>query len=228
MHYFIILFSLLFLAGNTQPEPRVLSVMAEGTVELPADIIQFDINLNAEAKSPQAAYQLHKEREEVLVNLLKEFEVDESDINFQPVAISKARHYDRPQEEETTYQTSQMIRLTLQDFNAYEQIQIGLIEHGFDNFSGYFKSSKETEGQNKALREAVRKARENARIIADEAGVQLGSIARIQYRDQQNRPMQYRLAGAAMESADGLMQYDQVVMVTATIQVDFSIIESGN
>lgn len=225
MAFFLILFSFLFLATTSPHAQNILSVSAEGSVELPANVIRFDINLNAEADSPENAFELHKEREEVLVQLLDEYQIKESDIDFQPVSISKSRHYPRPDNKEViTYQTRQLVSLTLGDFDNYEKIQIELIKAGFDNFSGRFLSSEEESGKDQALKRAIQTAKEKAGLIAEEAGVKLGAISKISYQEQQHRPYEAQSSYARAVSSDSkLMKYDQTVVVKATVQIDFEI-----
>ncbi len=80
MNYLIILLSLLFFTQPNQPDPKVMSISTEGQVDLTADIIQFNINLNAQAEEPQKAYETHKQREKALVELLKEYDIQENTI----------------------------------------------------------------------------------------------------------------------------------------------------
>ncbi|NGP76016.1 SIMPL domain-containing protein [Balneolaceae bacterium YR4-1] len=204
----------------------VITISSEGSVELPADIIQFTVNLNAEGDSPQKAYNLHKEREKVLVQLLDKYAVEEEDINFEPVSVSKT-NLGRPYtKEESVYQTRQMVSLRLSDFDVYEKIQISLIEQDFDNFSGNFLSTKAGEGKDTALQRAIRAAKEKAAIIAQEAGIKIGRIVGIDYSHRQIGPVYARSQEMlSVQSSDSqLMKYDQVVTVTANITIKFQII----
>ncbi len=228
MRIFIICLSLFLLPliANAQDQ-GVLSISSEGSVELPADIIQFNINLNAEADSPQKAYELHKEREKVLVQLLEKYDVEEKDIHFEPVSISKSGQSGRYSEEEPAYQTRQMVTLKLSDFGVYEQIQVTLIQENFDNFSGQFLSSKAEQGKDNALQKAIRTAKEKARLIAEEAGIKLGSITGINYSHNQYEPVFARSKDVmAMGSSESqLLKYDQVVTITANISINFAIMQ---
>lgn len=230
MGFFIILFSFLLLTDSMQPDPNVLSVSAEGRIELPADVIRFDINLNAEAETPEEAYNLHKKREKVLVQLLDKYEIKETDIDFQPVSISRSRYFNRPNEEVVVFQTRQLVKLTMTDFESYEKIQLGLIKHGFDNFNGSFLSSEEDAGRDEALKRAIRTAKEKADIIAKEAGVKLGAISSISYNTLEQRPveMQSRSYMEVQDSSGGLMKFDQTIVVKSTIRVNFEIISKGD
>lgn len=226
MSYLIILLSFLFFSGSTDPNPRVLSVSVEEQVEMPADVIQFNINLNAQAGTPQAAYQLHNQREEVLVNLLEKYDIAEEDINYQPISIQKVNDYRRGENADPAYQTRQSVSLAIHDFKIYEQIQIQLIENGFDSFSGVFMSTKAEQGKKQALQKAIDTAKEKAQLIAEEAGLQLGNILRINYSEHQSRPVYYSTASMAMKAApEQLTQYEQTVTFSASIAIDFELVK---
>lgn len=217
-------FLLISLSLNAQ-DNGFITVTSEGSVELPADVIRFNINLNAEGDTPQKAYNLHKQREEALVKLLKKYDIKEQHIRFEPVAISKTNAGRPYTKEETVYQTRQSVSLTLSDFEVYEQIQISLIEEGFDNFSGNFLSTEAEKGKDRALRKAINNAKEKARIIADESGVEMGSIVAIEYTHRQIGPAYARSNDmiAVQASESQLMKYDQVVTVMADITIKFQI-----
>lgn len=222
----LFLFLLLFVAQTGITQDNLISISTYGIVELPADIIQFNINLNAEADSPEKVYELHKKREKVLVRALGKHQIREEDIRFQPIAIQKVRtgQYNSPGNEIALYRTDQQVSLRMSDFGAYEQIQITLIKNGFDSFNGSFSSSELEEGQDEALRKAVRNAREKAELIANEAGEKLGSIKQIRYGQKQMYPVSQAESRAMMTSDQpGLMDFEQSVIVRAEVDIDFYI-----
>lgn len=221
---FLFSFLLLSLPSFAQQIPT-LTISAEGSVELPADIIRFDINLNAEADAPQEAYNLHKEREDLLVQLLNQYDIQEEYIRFEPISISKTNTSPRYSEQETRYQTRQAVSLKLTDFRIYEELQVALIEAEFDNFSGSFSSSQLEEGRDQALKNAIETAKEKASLIAGESGLKLGDISSINYSHGQDRPVYSRSSDLMMlESSGGqLMEFDQVVTVRTNITMEFAI-----
>lgn len=228
MRYLIVFCSLFVISTSLfAQKSKVLSISTEGSVELPADIIQFNINLNAEADSPKEAYNLHQKREKVLVQLLDRCDIDEKDIHFEPIGIGKAGGNGRYSEKEPRYQTRQAVSVTFTDFDIYGNIQVALIEEGFDNFSGNFLSTEAEKGRDEALKRAIQVAKEKARLIAQEAGIKLGIITAISYSHNQYRPVYARSQDMlALESTNNqLLKYDQVVMVTASVSIEFAIIQ---
>jgi uncharacterized protein YggE len=226
MRTFIICLSLFLLPIISSAQDKgLLTISSEGTVEIPADIIRFTINLNAEADSPQDAYNLHKERENVLVQLLDKYEISEEDIHFEPISISKSGRVNRLSNNEPSYKTRQLVSLTLTDFDIYEEMQVTLIEENFDNFSGSFMSTDAESGKDKALRKAIQAAKEKAQIIAKEAGIKLGSITGINYSHGQHRPVYAQSRDLSFSEGSGgqLMKYDQIITITANISINFAI-----
>ena len=210
------------VAENSQ---RTISINMSATELIPADLIIFSININAEEKTPEAAFDTHKKREAVLASLLKEFDIKEESINFEPIRINKRTNYNNRQEE-VTVNTNQQVSVSFSDFEIYEKIQVSLIENGFDSFNGSFSSSKLEEGKDKALVSAIQKAKERAAFIAEQSGVKLGEITTINYSEHQvNYPPMFMEAdmGRFKSEAPSTMDFAQTVSVTANISIVFQI-----
>lgn len=225
MRYFIIALSLFILTGtaHAQDNQQTISINGSAEVLVPADQISFRINLNAVADTPQEAYDLHKKRESALVQSLKKHEIAEEDINFEPISINKTYDNQYPREKKERIQTSQMVVLSLDDFEVYEKIQITLIENDFDQFSGQFTSSESDAGEDEALRKALKLAREKADIIAEETGLTITGIQNINYSFSRRPPQPMMMERAYQKASDGgLMEFDQTVSVSANIAVTYN------
>jgi uncharacterized protein YggE len=229
MTYLFLLLSFLFI-GQAQPKPKPsheLALTVEGTVKLPADRIIFQINVNAEGSSPQGAYQLHKKREKALVNLLDKYNIKDKNIRYQPISISRQQRRINSHKDSTIYATRQQVNLTLSNFDTFEKIQIGLIQHNFDQFSSQFTSSKLKEGKDEALQAAIKKAKHKAHLIAKTAGVALGPITQIQYQQvhiftpQASRAMKF--SAAKQVSPGSLLKYKRMIAVSATITIHYAL-----
>lgn len=202
---------------NNSPQ---ISVNMSATEYLPADRIVFTININAEGDAPQSAFDLHKKRESILAGLLKEFDISEKDIRFQPIRIHKAYNN---QSKNRYSQTNQQASVTFSNFKIYEKIQLTLIENDFDSFNGNFTSSKIEEGKELALKAAIDAAKQRAALIASSSGVSLGSIHQISYSEYQVRSGYREEAMMAKASNDSMMDFEQTVGVTASISISFNI-----
>jgi uncharacterized protein YggE len=195
---------------------------------IPADLIIFSININAEEKTPEAAFDAHKKREAVLASLLKEFDIKEEDINFQPIRMNKRTNYNNNRQEITTVQSNQQVSVSFSDFDIYEKIQVSLINNGFDSFNGNFSSTKIEEGKEKALVSAIQKAKERAAFIAEQSGVKIGDIQTINYSEHQiGRPQMVMEAdmGLFKSESPSMMDFAQTVSVTSNISINFEILD---
>lgn len=212
------------LVENSQ---RTISINMSATELIPADLIIFSININAEEKTPEAAFDTHKKREAVLASLLKEFDIKEEDINFQPIRMNKRTNYNNNRQEITTVQSNQQVSVSFSDFDIYEKIQVSLINNGFDSFNGNFSSTKIEEGKKKALVSAIQKAKERAAFIAEQSGVKIGDIQTINYSEHQiGRPQMVMEAdmGRLKSESPSMMDFAQTVSVTSNISINFEIV----
>ncbi|RNC80134.1 MAG: DUF541 domain-containing protein [Balneola sp.] len=193
------------------------------TEYIEADLVIFNININAEGKSPQEAFNTHKKRERVLAELLKEFEIKDEDIRFQPISINKRYRNDNRSQ---VSMTNQQVSVTFGNFDIYEEIQVTLIENGFDSFNGSFSSTQLQQGKDKALIKAIESAKQKAQLIASTTGVPLGEVITINYSDYMvSTPITLRGTNSLMvETADAsMMDFEQSVSVTASISIEFGI-----
>jgi len=204
----------------TNQEKISINMTASESIE--ADVIVFNININAEGDTPRNAFSLHKERETVLANLLKKFDINEEDINFQPIRINK-RYTNNGKSQLSA--TSQQVSVTFTDFEIYEDIQLTLIENNFDSFNGNFSSTKMEEGKEKALLSAIEAAKQKAEIIAKVSGVTLGNVINISYSDYVvTRPKSYaRTEMMTMDASSSMMDFAQTVSITANVSIEFAI-----
>lgn len=212
--------ALLFMGVTVQAQ-NVISINASAEVAVPADRIAFRININAEAETPQKAYDLHKQREKILVQQLKKFNIKEKEITFEPVSINRINQSRYNGSGKELVRTQQSVILSLRDFSIYEKIQLTLIEHNFDEFSGNFESTKSEQGEEEALRKALKLARKKAGIIADETGLRISGIRDINY-SYNRRPPQPMREMASVTSSDRLLEYDQMVNISASVSVTYN------
>lgn len=219
-----LLLSLFIFAASARAQDKdtnTITIHSSSTVQIPADRLAFHITINAEANTPRQAYRLHKQREQVLIRLLKQHEIKEENINFEPITISQ--HYIGRDQEKSRIQTRQSVTLTLTDFKKYEDIQITLIQNGFDEFSGQFKSSKSEQGKDQALKQALQTARGKAELIARQTGIQLTGVSSVNFSYSQAPPrpmMEYAMAKTSDSSM--VTEYDQSVSVSAQVSVEYS------
>lgn len=211
--------AIVFLALIGTANAQTVSVNATAEVQVPADKISFQINLNARGETPQKAFDLHKQREKVLVDLLKKYDIKEKDIHFEPISISRIQNNEYSKMGKEFVQTSQSVALMLTNFKTYEKIQIALIDNDFDNFSGQFMSSKQQQGEDAALKKALKIAHDKASIIAEQIGKKLGDVSQVNFSFNQH-PARFA-SEMVLKSSDSLMQFEQTVTVTASVSIKY-------
>ncbi len=212
-------------SAQNQTNERTITINMSASELLPADLIIFNVNINAEAETPQEAYSLHKERESLLAKLLKQNNINEENIDYQPIRMSRVSSNYRNNGNSKVTRTNQSVSLTFNDFGIYEEIQVALIENGFDSFNGQFSSTKISEGKEQALVSAIESAKQKAQLIAKTSGFSLGPVQTINYSDHQiGFPAKSNVMSMeAMRSDASMMDFSQTVSVTANINVSFSI-----
>lgn len=212
-------------SAQNQTHERTITINMSASELLPADLIIFNVNINAEAETPQEAYSLHKERESLLAKLLKQNNINEENIDYQPIRMSRVSSNYRNNNDSRVTRTNQSVSLTFNDLGMYEEIQVALIENGFDSFNGQFSSTKISEGKEQALVSAIESAKQKAQLIAKTSGFSLGPVQTINYSDHQiGFPAKSNVMSMeAMRSDASMMDFSQTVSVTANINVSFSI-----
>ncbi len=213
------------ISAQDHSEERTITINMSASELLPADLIIFNVNINAEAETPQEAFRLHKERETLLARLLKQHNISKENIDYQPIRMHKVNSNHRNQNDSRVTRTNQSVSLTFNDFSTYEDIQVTLIENGFDSFNGQFSSTEISEGKEQALISAIESAKQKAQLIAKTSGFSLGPVQSINYSDHQiGFPAKSNVMSMeAMRSDASMMDFSQSVSVTANINISFSI-----
>lgn len=199
---------------------KYITISAIGEAVVPADFAVLSINIGVSNPDAERAFELHKERESYLANLLSEMELPDENISYQPISIRP----DRQRDGAIHTATNQSIRLELDDFDQLSELQVQLISNEFDNFSGSLASSHIEEGNREALKQAVENARADAELLADAAGNELGEVLWIEHTaDRGYRPAatfestQFRTA----DYGPSLGDFSQTITVQKNIQIRF-------
>lgn len=199
-----------------------ISVDAVGEVQIAADLIHFRVNITQFKKDAREAFEIHKEQEQYLTELLLEEGIADSNITANPISISHISRYNNTGE--SGYETQQQVLISLDDVTQFESMQIKLIENGFTNFSGSFASTQIEEASDEALRKAVHEAREKAEILAEAAGKTITDVLTINYNSA--RPYAARAESVQMAfdvSGGSLLQFERTIPVRENVSVQFRI-----
>lgn len=229
-NYFYLLLPALLIACTPQGSLRAqdavetdrklnISMTAEKAV--PADRLIFQIVINSEGENPEAAYRKHKEKESYLADILKEFDISDSDIDYQLLRMNQ--QFDN-RERKDIIRTNQSISVQFSDTRLYEEIQLRLIENGFTTFSARFIASELQEAKEAAMRAAIAKAGEQARIMAEASGADLGPILTMSYSDYNIGPASVMRSDAMMtESSSSMLDFEKTIMVNASVSITYRL-----
>lgn len=211
------IFLLLCLTGaffNDGFTQGTITVDATGEVTVAADIASLRVNISVTDDTPADVFALHKQQEEYLTTIVKEYHLTGDKLNFQPMSIGSRQTRDSRE-----FRSSQSVHMRIDDFDLFEKIQVLLIENGFENFSGSFSSTLLEEAENRALDTAISNAREKAQRIAENIGKTLGDIKSVEHTVYRSRPPE-ALQFAEMRADTGsLMEFEQSIPVTSNITI---------
>jgi uncharacterized protein YggE len=200
-----------------------ISISAAGQAYVPADIAHMSINISISDEDAERAFELHRERESFLAGLLQELDFDEDKIRYQPIAIRPNRQRDG----DIHSVTSQQIRLELDEIEMLSELQITLIQNGFDNFSGNLSSTKIEDAGDEALRNAVQNARKDAEILALAAGKTLGDVITISHTSDHSfrgAAMAETFQARAMDAGPSMFDFSQMVSAEKRITITFELL----
>jgi|SRR5690625_3022601 len=207
-----------FIFTSTVYSQKRVTVDATGEVMMDADLITMNVQMISSGESAEEVFERHKEQERMFAALIKEHGLEES-LVFQPMRIGI--HHIRDKKE---YRSNQTAQVMLEDFELFEQLQVILIENGFDQFSGNFTSSDLEEGERLALKTAIATAREKADLIAAELGQRVGDVHTVEHAVYRVMPYQEGIQMArSMDSSGALTQFEQTVPVSATIRITYEL-----
>lgn len=220
---FLISLSYLNSTAQSIPDESRITVDATGEVLIAADLIHFQVNITQFKQDAREAFQLHKEQEQYLTELLLEEGVADSNITANPISISHVRRYDNTAE--SGYETQQQVLIVLEDVTKFESMQIKLIENGFTNFSGSFSAKNVAKASDEALQNAVEEARRKADLLAEAAGKKITDVITINYHS--SRPYASRSGNMEMASYDAiggsLLKFERTIPVRENVSMQFRI-----
>lgn len=230
----LIIFLLFFTAGaglasaqqqsESAQNGHKLSISATGEAVVPADIATMSINISIHAADADSAFMIHKKREQFLSTLLQELNFEDEQISYQPITIRP----DRQRNGSIHSATSQRVQLQLSDIELLSELQMTLIQNGFDNFSGNLSSTKLEKAGNDALRLAISNARQDAEILADAAGKSIGNVVSIEHSSNisyrpASRSETVQALSSMADMGPSMFDFSQTVRVQKRVSVIFEL-----
>jgi uncharacterized protein YggE len=202
------------LAGGASQPSGGITVTGTGTVQSVPDKAEFSLGVDSTGPTARKALAANSERMRRVLAALFAAGVAKGDVQTQDVSVSRSYP-------DNGYSADNTVSVTINDLAKAGSILDAATNAGANNVYGpTLTRSDQDELQAKALRAAVDGARAKARVLADAAGVQLGSVTSITEGVDEPSPvyaadMARRAASAPIEPGKQQTQ--------ATVRVTFAI-----
>ena len=171
------------LAGGASESPGGITVTGTGTVQAVPDQAQFSLGVQSQGPTAREALAANSERMRRVLAALFAAGVAKKDVQTQDVSVSKSYPDDG-------YSASNTVSVTILKLTQAGSILDAATNAGANDVYGpTLTRSDQDELQAKALTAAVGNARAKARVLAEAAGVRLGSVTAIAENGNEPVPM---------------------------------------
>lgn len=216
---------------------RSFFVSSQGKVVAVPDIAQFTFSVITEGGKDVGVLQKENvEKVNKAIDFIKSQKVDAKDIKTESYnLIPRTKYYSCPRDggacppsEIVGYTITQTVSVKIRDFSKIGDLLSGIIQNGANSVSSLnFTIDDPTKLENDARAEAISKAKEKARAIAEAGGFKLGKLLEIQETGQPIYPLYLRKelgyggdgAGAPLPSPT-IEPGSQDVQVTVTLRYE--------
>ena len=202
------------LAGGASDSPGGITVTGTGSVQAVPDQARFSLGVQSHGPTAREALAANSERMRRVLAALLAAGVAKADVQTQDVSVSRSYPDDG-------YTADNTVSVTIRELAKAGSILDAATKAGANDVYGpTLTRSDQDELQAKALTEAVDNARAKARVLAEAAGVRLGSVTAI--AENGNEPMPVYEAALAKRAPSvpiepGEQQTQAVVRVTFAI-----------
>lgn len=233
----IILFRYEQSYSNAQPSKRTFSASGEGKVVAVPDIAQLTFSVLSEGgKNLSDLQKDNTNKMNAITDFLKTKKIDAKDIQTRDYSVNPRYQYFNcpppkadgsssvcPPPEITGYTISQTVVVKIRDLNSIGDIISGAVDKGANNVSGpEFTIDDPSSLENKAIGEAIGKAKEKAQKLSEAGGYKIGKLLSISENSTPPSPYPMTAAygmggGAEMKASPSIQTGSQEVRATITL-----------
>ena len=217
----------LLLAPTALAEGAQLTVQGTGLVSLKADRVTVSIGVQAHAEDVMTAQKQANESIAAVIEALVEAGIAREDIHTDTISIYSEYDYDTDViGSYTAYNNLSATTSDTENAGVYIDAAFAAGANQLNNVQ--FFSSDTSEAGRKALALAVENAEEKAAVLAEAAGMKLGSIVSVQERgcdDYYGNPMIYAKEAAEEDAGSGTQVFAAQLSVTANVTVVYELIQ---
>ena len=194
------------------PATDTITVQGSGQATLPPDVARVSFTVENTAATVVKAQEETTKQTNAALEFVKTQGVAEKDVKTLSYNISPEYSYPNPcipgalcpeysrAPKVTGYRVAQTVQVTVRDLSAVGTLVGGLGELGVQNVNGpAFALDDSTAGYNAARADAIKKAKAQAKMLAEELGVRLGKI--VNFSESSGGypyPMAYGMGGDMM------------------------------
>ncbi len=162
---------------STGERDRTISVTGEAETFVAPDTASVSFSVTKKAQTTENAMNSINERMNVLLAQLKGFDVKEKDIKTVNYSVQPQYSYNNNKQIFEGYRATQRIQVKIRDLEKTSDILSTVNSAGVDNVSQLtFFVDNEEEVKEKLRKEAIKNAKEKAKVLAQDLGVNLNEI----------------------------------------------------
>jgi uncharacterized protein YggE len=216
------------VVANPAPPVRSMSVSGTGKVYLAPDIAYINIGVHTEKPTAADAVAENKDQTQKVIDTLKGAGVDPKDISTTNFSIwSNTQYGPDGQPTGTTYAVDNTVSVTVRKLDNLGDLLDSAVASGANNINSIqFDVADKTAALKEARAEAVKDAENQAKELADAAGVALGDIQTISFNDTLPVPYTNTFGkgggGAVAEAAAVPIQPGQLTL-SVTVNMTYAI-----
>jgi uncharacterized protein YggE len=229
----LLAFALIFifsanLYGEEHPEKPfpTIQVTGVGSVKGEPDAASFRIGVTTSASSARRSQKENTDEMNKVIGQLKKSGIDKKDIKTTRYNINPEYEYKNRVRTFKGYKTVHVLSVTLHKIEKLGEILDAVVSAGSNDVSGIRFFIEEPAGlENQARAQAVLKAREKAKVLAEAAGVKVGKLISIQETLDRRGPI-VPMAMAAGDAQSGVTQIEKGEMeIIARVHMRYAIEE---
>lgn len=167
---------------TTSTLARTITVVGEGTVKIKPDIAQANIGVEVMEPTVKEASSEAKDVMDAVLQVLKEQDVDEKDIQTSGFSVWTERPYgpEGSAREEVLYHVTNQVAVTIRDLDTVGAVLDAAIEAGANNIYGVtFSLDDPSQVESQAREKAVANAQAKAQELATLNGVEVGDVVSV-------------------------------------------------
>lgn len=164
------------LSGQSGGPPSTVSASGNGLVEFPADYAVLLLGVQIEASTPDTATLRMSQKLDRVTETLVSLGIPSDSLPTSRLDV-RPRTSNVDGQRVTTYQAQSLVRLRVWDLDRVGEILSAAVAAGATNIESLdYRSTREREGRDEALRLATEEANRDARLMAEAQGMELARL----------------------------------------------------